>query len=69
MIAEKAKKIQMLENEIARMGRMQDDLLLRERKYGERMLQLHVDEFMSIARECERNLTFQPAILDPDCFT
>merc|ERR1719424_112875 len=52
--SQKTKKINTLEYELAKTARMQDDLLERERKYGERILELRVQEFASIVRDSGR---------------
>lgn len=62
LLQERGAKIQALEAEIARIGRMQDDLLIRERRYGERMLELHVEEFMSVCRDRQRQKQIESTI-------
>merc|ERR1711988_1591196 len=41
---------------------MQEDLLMREKKYGERSLQLRMEEFMSVCRDNQRKKSLAEAI-------
>jgi len=62
LVQEKGKRIRVLENELARCARMQDDLLSREREYGKRILQLKVEEFMGLCRDHQRKKRLESAI-------
>lgn len=59
---EKGHKIRMLQEELAKTARMQEDILLRERNYGERMMKLRVDEFQSSLRDSERKKKLEKVI-------
>lgn len=54
LLQEKNKKILRQQQDLERLARKQDDLLLRERKYGERILELRLEEFKSTHRDKQR---------------
>jgi hypothetical protein len=62
LVTDKGKKIDMLQRELSRSTRTQSDLLQRERKYGERILQLRMQEFMSICRDSQRKRLVESAL-------
>jgi len=51
---QKEDRIEELESELARLNRQQEDMLLREREYGQRIMRLHVQEFESSRRNDQR---------------
>jgi len=58
LIDQKSQRISMLEQEVEKTARMQKDILLREHKYGEKMLQLRMEEFMTASRDNQRQKRF-----------
>jgi hypothetical protein len=54
LLEEKDRVAEELKQDNARLGRKQSDLLIRERDYGKRVLQLYVKETASIRRESQR---------------
>jgi len=51
---QKAQQAKFLEEELAKQARMQDDMLVREKEYGKRILDLHLKEYESTARHDQR---------------
>jgi hypothetical protein len=58
----KSSKIEELEYELQRMSRMKHDLLLRERKYGKRMLELGVTDMFNKVRDQKRQKNLEKAL-------
>lgn len=53
-VEQKVEETQKLEDELSKQLRMQDDMLVREKEYGRRILHLHLNEFESTVRNDHR---------------
>jgi len=51
---EKGQQIARLEERLLRLGRTQDDILMREKEYGKRILRLNIKEFQGICHDLTR---------------
>jgi len=54
LVEEKSKKVRALEDELSKSGRMQADLLEREREYGNRILKLRMEEYEGMCEDHKR---------------